>query len=44
MLPNWNVNAISEDTPKVILAGKAEVWIQKAIHDINTERYVGIKA
>lgn len=44
MFPNWKVKAISEETPKVILAGRAEVCIQKAIHEINTDKYVGMKA
>ena len=38
MLPNWNVSAINELTPNVILAGRAFVSIQNAIHDINTDR------
>lgn len=38
MLPNWNVNAISELTPNVILAGNALVSIQKAIHDMKTDK------
>ena len=37
MLPNWNVNAINEETESVILAGSAFVSIQKAIHDMNTD-------
>lgn len=32
----WNVRAISELTPSVILAGKAFVSIQKMIQEIRT--------
>jgi hypothetical protein len=41
MLPNWNVSAMSDDTPSVIRAGSAFVSIQNAIHEINTDKYVG---